>query len=93
MLASGSGLLVFAAGAIITCLTALFTLWMGYKVLKIPMGLVIGILAGLQTQPALLGFGLEQSENDLPNVGYATVYPVAMILKILLAQALLILFM
>lgn len=92
-LAQGTGAWVFAAGALITCLTALFTLWLGYKVLKIPMGLLVGILAGLQTQPALLGFGLEQSNNELPNVGYSSVYPVAMIVKILLAQALLAVFL
>ena len=92
-LAQGTGLLVLGAGALITCLTALFMLFIGYRLLKIPMGLLIGILAGLQTQPAVLGFTLEQSNNELPNIGYATVYPVAMILKILLAQVLLIIFL
>lgn len=92
-LVHGDGLWVLAVGAAITCLTACFVLWAGYKVLKIPMGLLIGILAGLQTQPALLGFGLEQANNELPNEGYSMVYPAAMILKIVLAQALLILFM
>jgi putative transport protein len=52
------------------------------------MSLLIGMLAGLQTQPAVLGFALEQTHNDLPNVGYATVYPVATITKILMAQLL-----
>jgi putative transport protein len=56
------------------------------------MGLLIGMLAGLQTQPAVLGFAQEQAGNELPNIGYATVYPLAMILKILLAQVLLIAF-
>jgi putative transport protein len=86
----GSGLLVLAVGAGITCLTALLILFVGYRLLKIPMGLLVGILAGMQTQPAVLGFGLEQTENELPNIGYATVFPIAMILKILLAQLLLI---
>ena len=85
-LAQGSGLVIFAAGAITTCLTALLMLWIGHKLLKIQMGLLIGMLAGLQTQPAVLGFALEQTGNDLPNIGYAAVYPVAMITKILLAQ-------
>lgn len=89
----GDGWLVLAAGAAITCLTGLATLWVGHKALHIPMGLMVGVLAGLQTQPAVLGFGLEQSGNELPNIGYATVYPVAMIVKILLAQVLLILFL
>jgi putative transport protein len=89
--AASGGLLLFAAGAAITCLTALLLLWLGYKLLKAPMSLLIGMLAGLQTQPAVLGFALEQTGNDLPNIGYAEVYPLAMMLKILLAQLLVIL--
>ncbi len=85
-LTQGGGLVIFAAGALITCLTALGMLWAGYKLLKIPMGLLVGMLAGMQTQPAVLGFALEQAGNDLPNIGYAAVYPAAMIAKIVLAQ-------
>lgn len=92
-LRQGDGWLVLAAGAGLTCIIALVTLWVGHKWMHIPMGLMVGVLAGLQTQPAVLGFGLEQSRNDLPNIGYATVYPVAMIGKILLAQILLIIFL
>ncbi|HSF43119.1 MAG TPA: hypothetical protein VLT87_25190, partial [Thermoanaerobaculia bacterium] len=44
---------------------------------------------GLQTQPAVLAYAGEQAKNDLPAIGYATVYPVATIGKILLAQLLL----
>lgn len=91
-MASGGGLYIFFAGAAITFITALLTLIVGYKLLNIPMCVLTGMLAGLQTQPALLGFALEQSRNDLPNVGYASVYPTATILKILLAQALLVSF-
>lgn len=89
----GNGPLVFLGGALITCFTALFTLWVGYRRLHIPMGILTGILAGLQTQPAVLGFAQEQTRNEMPNIGYATVYPIAMILKIILAQVLLILFL
>jgi putative transport protein len=38
-----------------------------------------------------LGFAREQANNELPNVGYATVFPLATIAKIVLAQALLLL--
>lgn len=85
-LTQGNGLLIFAAGAIITLTTALATLLIGRLIFRIPMGLLIGMLAGLQTQPAVLGFALEQTGNESPNIGYATVYPLAMIAKILLAQ-------
>jgi len=86
---SGHGLALLGAGAVVTCLTALLTLLVGHLWLKIPMGLLSGILGGLQTQPAVLAFAQEQARNDLPSVGYATVYPVAFIAKILLAQVLL----
>jgi putative transport protein len=86
--AQSGGALLFLAGALITCFTALMMLWIGYKVLKIPMSLLIGMLAGLQTQPAVLAYALEQTDNDLPSLGYATVFPIAMMAKILLAQVL-----
>ena len=92
-LVAGSGLVILLAGALITVITTTVTVFVGYKLLHIPLGLLMGILAGLQTQPAVLGFALEQTKNELPNIGYATVYPVTMILKILLAQVLLILFL
>jgi len=85
------GIVLFGAGAVITCGIAFTTLWIGHKLLRIPMSLLIGMLAGLQTQPAVLAFALEQTKNDAPNIGYTTVYPMAMITKILLAQALVVL--
>lgn len=83
------GLLLFVAGALITCTTAFLTLWVGYRVLEIPYGMLVGMLAALQTQPAVLGFSLEQADNELPNLGYALVFPIATISKILFAQLLL----
>jgi len=88
-LTQGDGGVIFLAGALATCATALLTLWIGYKLLKIPLGLLTGMLAALQTQPAVLSFAHDQSDNDLPNIGYATVYPMAIIAKVLLAQLLL----
>jgi putative transport protein len=90
---TGGGLAIFLAGMLVTLLVSLCMLFIGYRLLKIPMGLLVGMLAGMQTQPAVLSFALEQTHNDLPNVGYATVYPVATIAKILLAQLILTLLM
>lgn len=91
--AKEGGLQLFATGACITFAGAVAMLWIGYRLMKIPMSLLIGMLAGLQTQSAVLGFALEQTRNDLPTVGYASVYPVATIGKILLAQLLLVMLM
>ncbi len=88
-LQQGGGLTIFAAGIVITVTVALVALWIGYKLLKIPLGLLLGMVAGMQTQPAVLGFAQEQTGNDLPNIAYAAVYPVALITKIICAQLLL----
>jgi putative transport protein len=84
----GGGFFLMIAGAFITTITALATLWIGYRLLKIPMSLLTGMLAGLQTQPAVLGFSLEQTGNDLPNLGYASMFALAVIVKIIVAQLL-----
>ena len=83
------GLQVFIAGTVITTTIAFLTLFLGYRVLKIPFGMLTGMLAGLGTQPATLGFGLQQADNELPNLGYALVFPVATITKVIVAQLLL----
>jgi putative transport protein len=87
-LSEPSSLFIFVSGAAITCLSAFGVLFIGYKGLKIPMGRLIGVLAGIQTQPAALGFANEQTGNDMPNNGYTTVFPLVTIVKIVLAQIL-----
>lgn len=81
------GAAIFAVGAAATFTTAFAFLFVGYKILHIPFGWLIGLLAGLQTQPALLAFASEQTQDESPNLGYAVVFPAAMVVKILLCQA------
>jgi putative transport protein len=83
------GLVLLAAGAAVTLATAAATLVVGHRVLQIPMGVLTGMLAGVQTQPAVLAFAHERSGDDLPARGYAHVYPLAILLKIVLSQVLL----
>ena len=90
-LGSTEGLILFLSGMVITLTASFFLLFVGYKLLKIPFGMLTGVISGFQTQPAVLAFALDQSENELPNVGYAMVYPVVTVVKILLAQLLLLL--
>jgi putative transport protein len=90
-LGSGDGLVMLAAGVAITSLGVLAAVWIGYAMLRIPVDVLCGVVAGMHTQPAVLAFAVEQAGDDLPNNGYASVYPVATIAKIVLAQLLLIL--
>ncbi|HVO76680.1 MAG TPA: TrkA C-terminal domain-containing protein [Candidatus Bathyarchaeia archaeon] len=77
---------LIAAGAAITSFVAAAGILAGYKFLKLPMSAVMGVVSGMQTQPACLAFANQQASNELPNVWYAAVYPASMIAKIILAQ-------
>jgi putative transport protein len=87
--ASGQGIALFAAGAVITFTAAFTALAIGHRVMKLPMSLLMGMVSGIHTQPAVLGYALEQTGDEIPNLGYASVYPAATIAKILLVQVLL----
>lgn len=89
----GGGVLIFMAGSATTFTVAMLTLVIGYKIHKIPFAILTGMTAGMFTQPSVLGFALEQARNDLPNIGYSSVFPTATILKVILAQILIAPFM
>jgi len=81
---------LFMGAAFLVCFLAdSLTMVLGYKLFRIPLNVMFGILAGTHTQPVVLGYANHHTGNDLPNVGFATVYPLATILKIVLAQVLL----
>jgi len=84
-LSSGGLSLVLIAGLITTAVTTT-SIVIGYKYLKLPMSSVMGMVSGMQTQPACLAYANQQVTNELPNVWYATVYPASMVAKIMLAQ-------
>ena len=60
----------------------------GAKFLNLNYPSAMGLMSGIQTQPACLAYASQQSGSNLPNVWYASVYPVSMIAKILCAQIL-----
>ena len=52
------------------------------------MAAVMGIVSGIHTQSACLAFANQQTDSDLPNIWYTTVFPASMVSKIILAQVL-----
>ena len=76
---------LFLGGAILSLLTAFTILVIGYKLFKIPFGILSGMVAN---QPAILDFALNKSGNQLPNYGYAIMFPLGLIIKIVLVQVL-----
>jgi putative transport protein len=87
-LQSGQGPALLACGALVTATTSGLAVWLGRRVLKLSADQMLGVLAGLQTQPAALAFAVDRTKSDQANVGYATVYPLATIAKIVIAQLL-----
>ena len=80
---------IVGAGMAITFAMALSFLWIGHKFLKVAPDELTGMLAAAQTQPAVLAFAVEMSDDERPNVGYSAVYPMAMVFKILAVQIIL----
>ena len=82
-------LLIIGVGALFTLFMSVVVLLIGHKIMRIPFGETAGILAGTQTHPAVLSYVSETTRNELPAMGYTSVYPLAMVAKIIAAQVLL----
>ena len=75
-------------GAIITIFPLLVTGLIGRYGCKLNYYTLIGILSGSNTNPPALAYSNDQTSCEAPAVGYATVYPLAMFLRVLSAQLL-----
>jgi putative transport protein len=86
---SGLGWRIAVVGFVVTSAAALTVILLGRVVHRVDAPRLAGMLAGAQTQPAILAFANERTGFDnRVALGYALVYPAAMIAKILLAQLL-----
>jgi putative transport protein len=82
----GASLLI--AGALITTLPVLAGLLIMHLVYHMNVLSTMGSLCACMTNPPGLGAANTQTESDLPTLSYASVYPVALIFKIVFAQLL-----
>ncbi|MEI6222399.1 MAG: TrkA C-terminal domain-containing protein [bacterium] len=85
---SEGGIQLILIGAFLTFLITLLALIIAVKILKIPFSGAMGLISGMQTQPACLAYANDNAKSELPNIWYATVYPTATIIKIIIAQLL-----
>jgi len=79
-------------GVIITVVPLLIIGMIGRYFFKINYFTLMGLLAGSTTDPPALAYSNTTAGNDAPAVGYATVYPLSMFLRVLTAQLLILLF-
>ncbi len=73
-------------GVIITVLPLILVALLARLKFKINYYTMMGLMSGAMTDPPALGFANQSSGNDMPAIGYATVYPVVMFLRVLTAQ-------
>ncbi len=92
VLFSTQGLLWMACGAVITLVPLLVAAWVGRVFMKLNFINLCGLLSGSMTDPPALAFANAINNSDAPSVAYATVYPLTMLLRILVAQLLVVLF-
>jgi len=85
---SNEGLHWLLAGMAITVVPLLLVGVIARFAVKLNFATISGLLAGSMTDPPALAFAHTIAASDLPLVAYATVYPLAMLLRIVTAQIL-----
>lgn len=86
-LVNKGGYVWIAYGAIITMVPQLIAALIGRYLLHLDYSTLIGVISGSCTNPPALAFAGEQDKSsDAAAVGYATVYPLSMFMRVLIAQ-------
>ena len=85
----GSGLLYVGYGFLITVIPLLIIGMISRFYCKVNYFTLMGLIAGSNTDPPALAYANQTSGNDAPAVGYSTVYPLTMFLRILAGQMIL----
>ena len=83
------GLLWIALGAGLTIIPTVLVGFVAFKIMKIDFGSVSGMLCGSMANPMALNYANDTIPGDNPSVAYATVYPLCMFLRVIIAQVLL----
>lgn len=84
----GDGLLYVGCGFLITIIPLIIMGVFARRYYKMNYFKLMGLMAGATTDPPALAYANQIANNNAPAVGYSTVYPVTMFLRILTAQLL-----
>lgn len=92
-LTEGDGLLWIAVGFIVTLVPVLIMGFVGLRVSGLDFGSTCGMLCGAMANPMALNYANDTIPGDNPAVSYATVYPLAMFSRVVIAQLLVLIFL
>lgn len=91
MVVEGDGVLYVGLGFLITFIPLVITGIVARWASRVNYFTLMGLIAGSNTDPPALAYANQIAGNDAPAVGYSTVYPLTMFLRILTAQLLVLL--
>ena len=91
MVVEGDGVLYVGLGFLITFIPLVITGIVARWHHRVNYFTLMGLIAGSNTDPPALAYANQIAGNDAPAVGYSTVYPLTMFLRILTAQLLVLL--
>lgn len=86
----GSGLTYAGLGFLITVIPLLTVGIVARKCFRINYHSIVGLMAGATTDPPALAYAATLSEKNASAISYSTVYPLAMFLRILTGQLILV---
>lgn len=89
---AGDGLLYVLTGFIITTIPILIIGSIARWRYKFNYFTIMGMIAGSYTDPPALAYANASCSKDAPSIGYSTVYPLSMFLRIFTAQIMVLLF-
>ena len=91
-LVQGDGLLYVLSGFLITVIPILIVGAVARRRFNFNYFTIMGMIAGAYTDPPALAYANASCSKDAPAVGYSTVYPLTMFLRIFTAQILVLFF-
>ena len=80
------GLLWIGIGALVTIIPVLIVGLIALKTKKFDFGTICGILCGSMANPMALGYANDTIKGDTASISYASVYPLGMFLRVIIAQ-------
>lgn len=86
------GLLWIGLGFVITVLPVILVGAIALKLKKFDFGTICGILCGSMANPMALSYANDTIKGEASNVSYATVYPLGMFIRVIIAQILVMFF-
>ena len=82
------GLLWIGLGFLLTIVPILLVGYIALRTKKFDYGTICGILCGSMANPMALSYANDTIEADTPSISYATVYPLGMFIRVIIAQVL-----